>query len=132
VELQNKYRDQGLQIIGISLDDDAKSVRAFYQQFKMKHPVAVGDAGLGAHYGGILGLPVSFVIGCDGRIYARHSGEIAISIIEPEVKPFAERRTMHEVKRRNVSLKELSEMQSIVVIINNASYGNECAPARLS
>jgi hypothetical protein len=25
-------------------------------------------------YGGVLGLPVSFVIGCDGRIHARHTG----------------------------------------------------------
>jgi thiol-disulfide isomerase/thioredoxin len=91
VELQNKYRDQGLQIIGISLDDDAKPVRAFYQQFKMNYPVAVGDAGIAERYGGILGLPVSFVIGCDGRIYNGHAGETDISLFEREIKPLLER-----------------------------------------
>ena len=91
VELQNKYRDQGLQIIGISLDDDAKSVRAFYQRFKMNYPVAIGDAALAERYGGILGLPVSFLIGCDGRIYARHAGETDFSVFEREMKPLLER-----------------------------------------
>jgi cytochrome c biogenesis protein CcmG/thiol:disulfide interchange protein DsbE len=87
VDLQNKYRDHGLQIIGISLDDDAKPVRAFYQQFKMNYPVAVGDASLAERYGGILGLPVSFPVGCDGQIHARHVSETDISVIEQEIKP---------------------------------------------
>jgi thiol-disulfide isomerase/thioredoxin len=33
VELQDKYRDRGLQVIGISMDDNAKPVREFYRQF---------------------------------------------------------------------------------------------------
>lgn len=90
VDLQNRYRDEGLQIIGISLDDDAKPVRAFYRQFKINYPVAIGDASLAERYGGILGLPVSLLIGCDGRIYARHTGETEIRLIEQEIKPLLE------------------------------------------
>ncbi len=90
VNLQDKYREHGFEIIGISLDDDAKPVRAFYQEFKMNYPVVVGDAGLAERYGGILGLPVSFLVGCDGRIYAKHSGETDISVIEQEIKPLLE------------------------------------------
>jgi len=85
VELQNEYRDQGLQIIGISLDDDPKPVRGFYQQFKMNYPVAIGDANLAERYGGILGLPVNFVIDREGRIHAKHVGEVDISLIEQEI-----------------------------------------------
>lgn len=86
VELQNKYRDRGLQIIGISLDDDPTPVRSFYQQFKMNYPVAVGDANVAERYGGILGLPVNFVIDRDGRIYAKHAGESAPSLVENEIQ----------------------------------------------
>ena len=87
VDLQNRYREQGLQIIGISLDDQTNPVRAFYEQFKMNYPVAIGDANLAERYGGILGLPVSFLIRCDGRISARHTGETDILLMEQEVKP---------------------------------------------
>ncbi len=86
VALQNKYRDRGLQVIGISLDDEAPPVRAFYQQLKMNYPVALADAPLAERYGGILGLPVAFVIGCDGKIRARHAGETDVSVIERDIR----------------------------------------------
>ena len=86
VDLQNKYDGQGLRIIGISLDDDRKSVHTFYQQLRMNYPVAVGDATLAERYGGILGLPVSFLIGRDGRIYAKFEGETDSSRIERAIK----------------------------------------------
>jgi len=86
VDLQNKYGRDGFEIVGISLDDDPKLVRAFYQQLRMNYPVAIGDAKLAEQYGGILGLPVSFLISRHGRIYAKHVGEADISQIEREVK----------------------------------------------
>ena len=92
VDLQNRYRDRGLRIIGISLDDDAKPVAKFYEQFKIDYPVAMGDADLAERYGGILGLPVSFLIGCDGRIYVKHTGETDVSLMEQEIRPLLERR----------------------------------------
>ena len=86
VDLQNKYGREGLQIVGISLDDDPRPVHAFDQQLRMNYPVAIGDASLAEQYGGVLGLPVSFLIGRDGRIYAKHEGEADISLIEREIK----------------------------------------------
>jgi cytochrome c biogenesis protein CcmG/thiol:disulfide interchange protein DsbE len=86
VDLHNKYGKEGLQIIGISLDDDPRLVHAFYQQLRMNYPVAIGDATLAEQYGGVLGLPVSFLIGRDGRIYAKYAGETDISLIERELK----------------------------------------------
>jgi len=87
IDLQNKYRNRGLQIVGISLDHEVEPVRAYYGQLNMNYPVALGDAALAERYGGILGLPVSFVIGCDGLIYSRHSGKADVSLIEHEIVP---------------------------------------------
>ncbi len=87
VDLQNKYRDRGLQIVGISLDDEAAPVRAFYRKLKMNYPVAVGDAALAERYGGVLGLPLAFVIGCDGKIRARYEGETDVGVIERKITP---------------------------------------------
>ena len=89
VELQNRYRDQGFSVIGISLDtgsDAAGQVREFYKEFKMNYPVAVGDDKVSELYGGILGLPTTFVIGRDGRIYSKHPGATPVSIFEDEIK----------------------------------------------
>ncbi len=86
VEFQNQYREQGLQVIGISMDDDAKPVRAFYQQFNMNYPVALGTDHMAAAYGGVLGLPITFLIGRDGRIAAKYVGEVQMPMIEAQVK----------------------------------------------
>jgi hypothetical protein len=74
-----------LQIVGISLDDSAGPVRRFYTEFKMNYPVAVGDAALAQRYGGILGLPISFIIGCDGRVSSKHIGDVRIPEITDEI-----------------------------------------------
>ncbi len=85
VELQNKYRDQGLQIIGVSMDDGPEPVREFYQRFKMNYPVVMGNAKIGELYGGVLGLPIAFLIGRDGRIDTKHIGATDISVFEKEI-----------------------------------------------
>ena len=85
VELQDKYRDRGLQIIGVSMDDGPEPVRDFYQRFKMNYPVVMGNAKTGEIYGGVLGLPIAFVIGRDGRIYTKHIGATDVSVLEKEI-----------------------------------------------
>jgi peroxiredoxin len=85
VELQNKYGGQGLQIIGVSMDDGPEPVRDFYQRFKMNYPVVMGNAKTGELYGGVLGLPIAFLIGRDGRISAKHIGATNISVFEKEI-----------------------------------------------
>jgi len=86
VELQDKYRAQGLRVVGISMDDGADPVGEFSEKYKMNYPVAMGSSKLAEKFGGVLGLPVSFLIGRDGHIYARHVGETDASIFENEIK----------------------------------------------
>ena len=85
VELQSKYRDRGLEIVGVSMDDGPEPVRDYYQRFKMNYPVVMGNAKIGELYGGVLGLPIAFVIGRDGRIQSKHIGATDIAIFENEI-----------------------------------------------
>ena len=86
VEFQNTLGPQGLQLIGISMDDDAKPVHEFYQQFKMNYPVAIGSADLAESYGGVLGLPVTFLIGRDGRIAAKYIGATDLTALQQKIQ----------------------------------------------
>ncbi len=85
VKLQKKYGARGLQVIGISLDDDTRPVRNFYARFNMNYPVALGDAKLAESFGGILGLPVAFLIDRGGRIAAKHVGQTGPAAFEEDV-----------------------------------------------
>jgi peroxiredoxin len=85
VEMQNQLGPQGFQVIGISMDDDAKPVREFHREYRLNYPVAMGDDKLAELYGGVLGLPVNFIIDRDGHIYSKHLGATDTSVFYNEI-----------------------------------------------
>ena len=85
VALQDKYRAQGLQVIGNSMEDKDSALRDFYRQYRMNYPVVAGSAKFAESYGGILGLPTTFLIGRGGRIRARHPGLADFASLEQEI-----------------------------------------------
>jgi peroxiredoxin len=92
VAWQNQFRDQGLQVVGVSMDDDQAAVRRFDQEFGINYPVAIGNAKLADAYGGILGLPVTFLIGRDGQISAKYTGMAELAALEREIKAELQKR----------------------------------------
>ena len=72
---QQQYGSRNFQVIGISMDDAAPEVIATVSRLKLNYPVLMGDEYLGADYGGVLGLPVTFLIDRDGKIQARYQGD---------------------------------------------------------
>jgi thiol-disulfide isomerase/thioredoxin len=85
IELQNKLASSGLQVVGLSIDDDADVVHKFYREMKMNYPVALADARLAREYGGVLGLPIAFIINREGYIVTRHQGETSSEMLEREL-----------------------------------------------
>lgn len=85
-EWQKQYGPDGLQVIAVSMDDSARPVRAFVRKLNLNYPVILGDGKLGTRYGGILGLPVTFLIARDGRVTARIVGESDLAAMENRVK----------------------------------------------
>jgi cytochrome c biogenesis protein CcmG/thiol:disulfide interchange protein DsbE len=74
VEWQKQYGPGNFQVIGISMDDAAPEVIATVSRLKINYPVLMGDEYLGDAYGGVLGLPFTFLIDRDGKIQARYQG----------------------------------------------------------
>jgi hypothetical protein len=52
----------------------------------MNYPVAIGNPQLASQYGGILGLPITFLIDRQGRISARHVGATNKAVFETEIQ----------------------------------------------
>lgn len=84
---QNQYGPRGLQIIGLSMDDDPALALKFYKKLRLNYPVAMGDEKLGQLYGGVLGLPLVFLIDREGIVQAEFRGETGLESIEAQFKP---------------------------------------------
>jgi peroxiredoxin len=85
IALQRKYQDQGLQVIGFSVEDDATELRNFYRKYQMNYPVIPSDLKIADAFGGVLGLPTTFVIGRDNKIHGKHNGATDFAALEQEV-----------------------------------------------
>ena len=86
VQWQKAYGPQGLQVLGVSIDDSVAPVRPFVQKLQVNYPIMMGDAQLGDLYGGVYGVPVTFLIDRKGIIRARYDGEPDLGALESEVQ----------------------------------------------
>ena len=85
VALQEKYRDRGLVVVGVSLDESPEPVRKFRKELGVNYRLALGDEKVAERWGGVLGLPVAFVVDRAGRRRARREGEHDLSALERDV-----------------------------------------------
>jgi thiol-disulfide isomerase/thioredoxin len=87
VELQNQYGSQGLQIVGVAMDDSSKEdIAKFAKDMGVNYPVLLGKEAVGDAYGGVPALPESFFIGRDGKIVDKIIGLKGKSEIEDAIK----------------------------------------------
>ena len=87
VELQNQYRSEGLQVVGVAMDDSGKDeIAKFAKDMGVNYPVLLGKEAVGDAYGGVPALPETFFIGRDGKIVDRIIGLKGRADIEDSIK----------------------------------------------
>lgn len=88
VDLQSAYGNDGLQVIGVSVDDPADKIRPFVDKYKINYPVlqALGNDGILDTYGPMVVVPWTIVIGRDGTICTKHVGPADKATFEKEIK----------------------------------------------
>lgn len=89
---QRRYGAVGLQIIGVSMDDAAAPAKRLLVRRPVAYPVVLGDAKLGETYGGVLGLPLTFLIDRRGHIVARYRGDADLAKMEAQIKSLLPKR----------------------------------------
>ena len=87
VDLQNKYGAQGLQVLGVAMDDsDKKDIAKFVKDMGVNYPVAIGKEAVGNDYGGVQFLPETFFIDRAGRVQDKVFGLKGKGEIEDSIK----------------------------------------------
>jgi len=83
---QKQFGQENLHIVGVSMDDDAAVASRVRRKLGVDYPILMGDVPLGKLYGGILGLPVTFLIDRQGVICARYQGETDLGAMEKAIR----------------------------------------------
>jgi peroxiredoxin len=89
VELQKKYGDAGLAIVGVSLDrGDTGVVKKFIEEQKINYLIVMGGDEIVDAFGGVEAIPTTFIIDRDGTVRFRKVGAMEHAEFEAKLKPF--------------------------------------------
>jgi beta-lactamase regulating signal transducer with metallopeptidase domain/thiol-disulfide isomerase/thioredoxin len=95
IGFDQKYRNKGLQIIGVSMDGDGwKAVRPFLAKrmddetggyIAMKYPIVIGSDPLANSFG-LTSMPMSILVDKDGKIAVSHAGVVDRTSFEKNIE----------------------------------------------
>ena len=94
IDLYNRYKSQGFEVVSIVLLDRFTNAKPYAAKMQMNYPVLDGDPAqdkIDDAYGPLFGLPMSFLIGRDGRLCQKHLGLPGMQgTKEPDAKTVAQ------------------------------------------
>ncbi|HEX9592813.1 MAG TPA: TlpA disulfide reductase family protein [bacterium] len=87
IAMKKKYGPQGFDIVGISMDENpARVVPPFVEHYGINYPVVVANAEVSSAFGGIYGLPTTFIVDRNGNIAQRYIGYVDAKVIARDVE----------------------------------------------
>lgn len=92
VALYNEYKDDGLVIIGVSIDEQRESVvRPFMKEFAIPYPIYIDkDEIVMDKYGPVMGIPTTYVVDKEGMIRYFATGALTRKELEPRIQVLLE------------------------------------------
>ena len=88
VDLQKQYGPQGLQIVGVAMDDGnpRDAIAKFSRDMGVNYTMVLGNEKVADAYGGVDALPTTFYIGRDGKIVSRVFGLVSHREVEENIR----------------------------------------------
>jgi cytochrome c biogenesis protein CcmG/thiol:disulfide interchange protein DsbE len=86
IEFEQKYKDRGFAVIGVSMDEEGwEVVKPYLAETRVNYRMLMGNDDVAEAYGGVESLPTTFVIDKKGRIAGTHVGLVSKSDYENEI-----------------------------------------------
>lgn len=89
--LENYYQAhqaEGVVVLGINYKESAQAVASFVAQRELTFPFVLDEDGKVAAAYGLVGLPVSYFIDCEGRVIGFWPGAVTDAFLEQTLTPF--------------------------------------------
>jgi peroxiredoxin len=87
IKLQKEFAKDGFSVIGLSVDEAGPAVVVRLIKKKgINYPVVMADNRTIMDFGGIYGIPVSFLINRSGNVVKKYPGDVPYSILANDIK----------------------------------------------
>lgn len=87
IKMHESFQERGFSVVGLSVDQGgAKVVKKLVKSKSINYPVMLADSETMQKFGGVYGIPVSFLINKKGHVVKKYTGYIPQSILEKDLK----------------------------------------------
>jgi thiol-disulfide isomerase/thioredoxin len=86
IKLQNEYRDTGFSVVAISVDQEKGVVQKMVNRKEINYPVMMADQSVTREFGGVYGIPTSFLVSKKGTVVKKYSGFVPHSVLVKDLK----------------------------------------------
>lgn len=82
IKLQQDYKERGFSVVGLSIDTDGMElVKKLVEKEKLNYPVLLADRKVADGFGGISGVPTSFLVNKRGNVVKRYIGMVSEEVL---------------------------------------------------
>jgi thiol-disulfide isomerase/thioredoxin len=85
-DLYRKYKDQGVSVVGISVDENPKALAGFDKEAHIEYASLLTSEQAEKAFGGIVGLPTTFVMDRQGKVVKSYVGEVDRDELEADIQ----------------------------------------------
>ncbi len=86
IGLQKELSERGFSVLGISVDEGgSKIVNKLIEQTKINYPVVMADESVLNGFGGISGVPTSFLVNRKGNVVKSYPGYVAHAVLRQDI-----------------------------------------------
>ncbi len=87
IELHQQFSKANFSVVGLSVDEGGADVVAkLVEKRSINYPVLMADATTTRNFGGVVGIPTSFLINKEGNVVKKYPGYVPHAVLEQDIK----------------------------------------------
>jgi len=86
IKLQDQYGHTDFSVVALSVDQEKKVVQRMVEKKSINYPVMMADKAVTREFGGVYGIPTSFLVSNKGTVVKKYSGYVPHSVLVRDLK----------------------------------------------
>jgi thiol-disulfide isomerase/thioredoxin len=87
IALQETFKSKGFSVVAFSVDESGLApLENLIVKYKINYPVLLADSDVTRSFGGVTGIPVTFLVNRQGEIVKKYLGYVSHDLLEEEIK----------------------------------------------
>lgn len=92
VNVANEYKERGVEMVGVSVDEDITLIPPFIEKYQIKYPILIEGNDPNIEAGG-MALPTTFLYDKNGNLAKKYTGIVLESTLKSDIEKLLKERT---------------------------------------